>query len=47
MLKLISSDSSGGLPVFILSFNPSKPSLSYLFNQSEAHGLLLCNSFTT
>ncbi|HEY6535148.1 MAG TPA: hypothetical protein VIY08_05020 [Candidatus Nitrosocosmicus sp.] len=39
-------DSSDGLPAFALSFSLSKPSISNLFNQSEAHGLLRCISFT-
>ena len=46
-LVSISSGNSGLLPLFALSFNPVIPSLPYLFNQSEAHGLLLFISFTT
>src|SRR5215204_1314834 len=45
--QLIPSDSSGDLPIFGLSFSPSTPSLSYLFSQSEAQGLLLFISLTT
>src|SRR3982750_4674433 len=47
MIKLVSSDNLGDLPILVLSFSPRMPSLSYLFSQSEAQGLLLCISFTT
>src|SRR5665648_680094 len=44
ILYTISRDNSGGLPLFDLSLNPSIPSSMYLFNQSEAHVLLLWRS---
>ncbi len=47
ILYAISCGISGGLPLFDLFFNPSMPSSLYLFNQSEAHVLLLCRSLAT